>query len=196
MLKENFQLEHVSTGQWFRREMQAGTPLGVQVREYVVRGDLVPDELTLASLKQWLSPELLEHGFLLDGFPRTRPQAEALDKFCAERKAPLDVVLYLSCPEAVILERITGRRVCSTCGKTYHVRAFPPLVPGKCDICGGTLVQREDDREEAVRNRLEFYRRVTEPLVDYYRESDRLVSLNAAVNSEAAYAFAARVLES
>jgi adenylate kinase len=123
-------------------------------------------------------------------------QAEALDEFCEEHEAPIDVVLYLTCPEAVILERITGRRVCLSCGKGYHVRAFPPISPGKCDVCGGLVVQREDDTEASVRNRLEFYRRVTEPLVDYYQESDRVVCLNAACSSEAAYALAVQVLES
>jgi adenylate kinase len=195
-LEKNFQLEHISTGHWFREEMQAGTPLGLKVREYVVRGELVPDELTLGLLKHWLTAKVLESGFLLDGFPRTRAQAERLDTFCDEANAPIDVVLYLSCPESVILERITGRRVCLSCGKGYHVRAFPPISPGICDVCGGPVVQREDDKEEAVRVRLEFYRTVTEPLVDYYRESDILVSLNAAVSSKAAYSLAARTLES
>jgi adenylate kinase len=152
-LETNFRLEHISTGQWFRREMQAETPLGLKVREYVVRGELVPDELTLGLLKQWLTPEVLKSGFLLDGFPRTRAQAERLDRFCAAASAPIDVVLYLSCPESVILERITGRRVCLSCGKGYHVRAFPPVSPGKCDVCGGPVVQREDDKEELVRVR-------------------------------------------
>lgn len=196
MLEARFLLEHVSSGQWFRREMEAGTALGEQVREYVVRGELVPDRLVLGLIEHWLTPDLMKNGYLLDGFPRTRPQAEALDDFCAQRRAPLDAVLYLNCPEQVILDRITGRRVCSSCGKGYHVRNLPPRSPGICDVCGSPLVQRPDDTEDVVLNRLRFYREVTEPLVDYYRESARLVSLDAAVSSTEAFALAAPVLES
>jgi adenylate kinase len=196
MLEERLKLEHISTGQWFRREMKAGTKLGKQVDQFIVRGELVPDELVLGLIEHWLTPEVIERGYLFDGFPRTRAQAEALDRFCAQVFAPLEVVLYLNCPEEMILERITGRRVCLSCGKVYHVRTFPPRSTGICDVCGSPLEQRADDTEEVVRNRLLLYQRVTEPLVDYYRESDKLVSLNAALGSEAAYANAAQVLAS
>jgi adenylate kinase len=196
MLEAHFNLEHISTGQWFRNETLAGTDLGKQVAGYVERGELVPDELVLGLLDHWLAPNLIEHGYLFDGFPRTRPQAVALDEFCAEKNAPLDVVLYLSAPEDLILERITGRRVCSSCGKNYHVRTLPPRSPGVCDVCGGSLIQRPDDTEEVVRHRLEFYRNITEPLVDYYRNSGKLVSLNGALGSEAAFKNAAQVLAS
>ena len=195
-LKQRFGLEHVSTGQWFRREMQQGTKLGESARQYIERGELVPDEIVLGLIEHWVTPELLEQGFLFDGFPRTRAQAEALDRFCAEKSAPLELVLYLHLSEDVILERITGRRVCLSCGKVYHVRTLPPVSPGICDVCGSKLVQRTDDTEEVVKNRLVFYQKVTEPLVDYYRESGKLVSLNAGLGSEDAYVRAAQVLES
>jgi adenylate kinase len=195
-LEERFGLEHISSGQWFRREMQRGTPLGERARQYIERGELVPDEIVLGLIEQWLTPDLIEQGFLFDGFPRTRAQAEALDRFCAEKSAPLEIVLYLHCSEEVILERITGRRVCLSCGKVYHVRTLPPVSPGICDVCGSKLVQRSDDTEEVVKNRLVFYQKVTEPLVDYYRESGKLVSLNAGLGSEDAYVHAAQVLES
>ena len=195
-LETRFQIEHVSSGQWFRREMQEGTELGERAREYIERGELVPDELVLGLIGNWLTPKLIEQGFLLDGFPRTRAQAEALDGFCVEKSAPLEVVLYLQCAEEVILERVTGRRVCLSCGKIYHVRTLPPVSAGICDVCGSPLTQRADDTEEVVKNRLVFYRKVTEPLVDYYGESGRIVSLNANLGSEAAYTFAAQVLES
>jgi adenylate kinase len=133
---------------------------------------------------------------MFDGFPRTQAQAVALDEFCAEKKAPLDAVLYMSCPEDLIIERITGRRVCLSCGKNYHVRTLPPRSPGVCDVCGGSLVQRPDDIVEVVKNRLEFYRKITEPLVDYYRNSGKLVSLNGALGSEAAFKAAAQLLAS
>lgn len=195
-LEEKFHMEHLSTGQWFRRELKAGTELGKQAAKYIIRGDLVPDELVLGLIERWLTPEMIERGFLLDGFPRTRGQAEALDRFCAQRGAPLEVVLFLDCPEEVILDRITGRRVCLSCGKVYHVRTFPPRSTGICDVCGSPLTQRTDDTEEVVKNRLLFYRQVTEPLVDYYRESGKLVTLNAGLSSEAAYVRAAEVLAS
>jgi len=196
MLEEKFELEHLSTGQWFRNEIREETELGKRVVEYVARGELVPDELVLGLLEHWLTPELIQHGFMFDGFPRTRAQAEALDKFCAHKMAPLDVVLFLSCPEDLIISRITGRRVCSSCGKNYHVRALSPRSPGICDLCGSPLIQRLDDTEAVVRDRLEFYREVTEPLVDYYRDSGKLVSLNGAQGPEAAFRDAAQVLAS
>src|SRR5207247_2690805 len=106
--------------------------------------------IVVGLIGHWLTPELLEHGFLFDGFPRTLPQALALDRFCAERNAPIDIVLYCNCPEAVILERITNRRVCAACGKGYHVRNLPPVLAGVCDDCGSPLIQREDDLVEVV----------------------------------------------
>ena len=196
MLEKEFNLVHISTGQWFRKEIAARTDLGKRVAADVERGELVPDELVLGLIKHWLTPELIEQGFMFDGFPRTRAQAEALDKFCAEKRAPLDVVLFLSCPEDLIIERITGRRVCLSCGKIYHVRTLRPRSPGVCDVCGKPLVQRPDDTVEVVKNRLEFYRRITEPLVDYYQKSGKLVSLNGALGSEAAFKAAAQVLAS
>src|SRR5688500_4174496 len=168
-LKERFKLEHLSTGQWFRREMQNGTELGERASQYIERGELVLDEIVLGLIAQWVTPELIKHGFLFVGFPRTRAQAEALDRFCAEKLAPLEAVLYLHCSEEEILKRITGRRVCLSCGKIYHVRTLPPVSAGICGVCGSPLTQRADDTEEVVKNRLVFYQKVTEPLVDYYR---------------------------
>ena len=195
-LEERFKLEHLSTGQWFRKELQQGTKLGIRAEEYIRRGELVPDEIVLGLIEHWLTPDLMKQGFLFDGFPRTRAQAEALDDFCAERSAPLEAALYLQCSEEVILERITGRRVCLSCGKVYHVRTLAPVLAGICDVCGSALVQRSDDTEAVVKNRLVFYQKVTEPLVDSYRESGKLVSLNADLGSEDAYVRAAQVLVS
>jgi len=195
-LETKFNLEHISTGQWFRREMAQGTELGERARQYIERGELVPESIVLGLIEHWLTPELIKQGYLFDGFPRTRAQAEALDRFCAEKSAPLEAVLYLQCSEDVILERITGRRVCFSCGKVYHVRTLPPVSPGVCDVCGSKLTQRSDDTEAVVKNRLVFYQQVTEPLVDYYRESGKLVSLNAGLGSEDAYLRAGQALES
>jgi adenylate kinase len=196
MLETGLELEHLSTGQWFRREIQAATPLGRRVADFVERGELVPDDLVLGLMEHWLTPDLIRRGYLLDGFPRTCAQAAALDRFCAEREARLEVVLYLQCPEDLILDRITGRRVCSGCGKNYHVRTLPPRLPGRCDACGGPLVQRTDDTVDVVKNRLEFYRHVTEPLVDYYQKSGILVSLNGAQGPESAFRDAVQILAS
>jgi adenylate kinase len=176
--------------------MEAGTPLGKKISERVKRGELVPDECVVGLFEQWLTPELIRNGYLLDGLPRTIRQAEALDQFCAKKDAPIEIVLYLECPDEVIISRITGRRVCLTCGKSYHVQTFPPRIPGVCDVCGSALVQRPDDLEDVVKSRLQFYKQVTEPLVEYYSGSGKLVSLNAAQGSEVAYEIAAQALES
>lgn len=194
-LEDRFQLEHVSSGEWFRREIARETELGRHLEELLVRGELVPDEIVLSLLEHWLTPAVLEKGFLCDGFPRTLRQGEALDKFCESRNAPLDVVLYLDCPESVILERITNRRVCPKCGRNYHLQYAPPRRDGICDFCGGTLEQRADDTEAVVRKRLAFYAQLTEPLVEYYRKRGKLVGLNAARGSEAAIAEASEVLK-
>jgi adenylate kinase len=195
-LESRFKLEHISTGHWFRREMSAGTELGQKVGEYIVRGELVPDDVVLGLIEHWVTPNLMQQGFLLDGFPRTQAQAAALDTYCAERNGPLDAVLYLNCPESVIVERITGRRVCANCGRIYHLRSMPPQNGGVCDICGGELMQRSDDTVEVVQNRLKFYQRVTQPLVDYYRQHGKLLTLDAASGSDAALADAVRVVGS
>jgi adenylate kinase len=196
MLEKRLGLQHISTGQWFRKEMEMGTLLGDEIRAYVNRGELVPDADVVGLFEHWLTPKLLDQGFLLDGLPRTSPQAEALDEFLERKNAPIEAVVFLDAPEDLVIERISGRRVCSTCGKGYHVHNMPPRVPGVCDGCGSPLTQRADDKEEVVRKRLEFYRRTTEPLVEYYKKRGKLLSLNAALGSEAAYNTAAQALES
>ena len=193
-LENQFDLEQVSSGEWLRKEIASGSELGQQVEQHLARGELVPDAIVVGLLEHWLTPEVLAKGFLCDGFPRTVRQAKALDDFCRERSAPLDLVFYLDCPEVVILRRITGRRVCEHCGQTYHLQWSPPKKAGACDVCGALLTQRPDDTEDVVRQRLVFYRELTEPLVEYYKSRGKLVSLNAALGSEAAVAQAAAVL--
>ena len=195
-LGEKFGLDHLSTGQWFRKEVEKGSQLGAKVREYIAKGDLVPDEIALGLLEHWLTPQLMRNGYLLDGFPRTCAQARALDEFCDRAMFPVEIVLFMDLPQGLIVERITGRRTCSTCGAAYHVRNLPPSVPGKCDKCGSALVQREDDTEAVVQKRLEFYNQVTAPVVDYYRASGKLAGLNAAQGSDKALAEAEKVLAS
>lgn len=195
-LKERFGLEHLSTGQWFRKEVQTGSALGAQVREYITSGRLVPDSIVLGLLEHWLTPDLMRQGYLLDGFPRTCGQAEALDEFCDRNEFPVEIVLFMDLPPDLIVERITGRRTCPTCGAAYHVRNLPPLVPGKCDKCGSALIQREDDTAEVVNERLQFYQEVTEPVVEHYRASGKLVRLDAGLGSEQALGEAEKVLAS
>ena len=195
-LEEQFGLEHISTGQWFRREMDQGTELSSRVREALDRGELIPDDVVIGLLHHWLTPEMLRRGYLLDGFPRTHAQAEALDAFSEENDAPLELVLFLECADSEIVHRITGRRVCLTCGRVFHVDNYPPRRAGICDVCGSALVQRTDDTEEVIKDRLRFYKRITEPLVDYYRERDKLVSLNAGEGAGAAQALAVQAIES
>jgi adenylate kinase len=162
----------------FRAAIRSGTELGRKAKEYLEAGQLVPDEVTIGLVKDRLSRRDCEGGFLLDGFPRTVPQAQALDDWLEERGLKLDAVLDIEAPREVLLVRLTGRRICSSCGATYHVVYNPPQKPGRCDICGGELVQRQDDREDTVRERLEVYDRQTAPLKKYYQERGVLHEIN------------------
>jgi len=165
---------HISTGDMLREEIKRGTELGARVKEYVERGELVPDEIIVEMVKRRLSMEDCRKGFILDGFPRTLKQAEELDRITR-----LDLVLNFVAPDEVIIERVSGRRICRGCGAIYHVKYIPPKIPGKCDVCGGELYQREDDRPEVVRRRLEVYRVKFKPIIEYYRRKNLLVDVDA-----------------
>jgi adenylate kinase len=169
---------HVATGDMFRRAVAAGTPLGLEVRGFLDRGALVPDELTVALVRERLTAEDAAGGFVLDGFPRTRTQAEALDAMLSRIGQPLEAAIGLRVPEEVVLARLTGRRFCPTCGATYHVQEDPPAEGGRCRRCGTAVVQRDDDREETQRRRLEVYRRDTQPVIDYYRAQGKLAEVD------------------
>jgi len=172
-LSERYGIEHVSTGDLFRAAAAAGTPAGKEAEQYMNRGDLVPDELTLRIVEERFAEDgLVDAGFVLDGFPRTLPQAEKLEDVLEGH--PLDLVINLDVPTDIVLDRIAGRRVCESCGTTYHVNA-PPKEDWTCDVCGGTVVQREDDTEEAVMRRLELYAEETVPIIDFYQRLDKLV---------------------
>lgn len=178
---ERYGVPHVSTGDMFRAAMTDGTALGEQVRGYVESGRLVPDEVTAALVERRLNEVDCADGFLLDGFPRTVPQADALAGILSRLAAELDAVLYLTAPEDAIVDRLSGRRMCSntTCGANHHARFKPPKQEGVCDACGSPLYQRPDDREETIRERLSVYRKQTEPLVEWYRERGRLRQVDA-----------------
>ncbi|HEY8414917.1 MAG TPA: adenylate kinase, partial [Thermaerobacter sp.] len=170
-LAERAGVPQISTGDMLRAAVRAGTPLGLEAKRYMDAGQLVPDDVTIAIVRERLAQDDCRRGFLLDGFPRTVPQAEGLAAALEELGVGLDGVLYFDVPDEVVVERLSGRRVCPECQATYHVRFDPPREAGRCDRCGAALVQRHDDREETVRERLAVYRRQTEPLVDYYHRA-------------------------
>ena len=177
-------LAHISTGDMFRDAIKAGTPLGKLAKSYIDNGHLVPDEVTIGLVKERLSQDDCAKGFLLDGFPRTLPQAEALKELSKEINRPIEVVVNLDCDNAELIRRISGRRVCKTCGAPYHVVTLKPKVEGVCDICGGPLYQRADDNEEALKVRLEHYVQDTKPLLDFYAKEGLLESFNSLVGKE------------
>ncbi|MCY0900010.1 MAG: adenylate kinase [Firmicutes bacterium] len=160
---------HVSTGDLFRRHLKEGTALGQLARRYMDEGTLVPDDVTEAMVKERLTARDAQRGYILDGFPRNLAQAEHFQGFLYEVGRALSAVIYLAVPHDVLVERLTGRRVCPGCGANYHVRFHPPQRAGVCDVCQTPLVQRPDDREETVLTRLQVYDRETAPLIDFYR---------------------------
>ncbi|MCC5031829.1 adenylate kinase [Streptomyces sp. WAC 00631] len=179
-LAKNLSIPHISTGDLFRANISQGTPLGKQAQEFMKAGELVPDEVTVGMAKDRMSQADAAEGFLLDGFPRNLDQAKALDEILAAQGIALDAVLDLEVPEDEVVKRIAGRRTCrSNSAHTYHVEYKKPKTDGVCDECGGELYQREDDREETVRKRLEVYHRETEPIIDYYRAQGLVVTISA-----------------
>jgi adenylate kinase len=169
----------ISTGDNFRANVAGGTPLGVEAKRYMDAGQLVPDEITINMVRERLAEPDAADGFLLDGFPRTVPQAVALDKMLANLGTGLDVVLELVVDEDEVIRRLSGRRTCRGCGKIWHVEFDPPSREGICDRCGAELFQREDDKPETIAERLRVYARDTAPLVDYYGGQGKLVGIDA-----------------
>jgi len=169
----------ISTGDIFRANVSEGTPLGLEAKKYMDAGDLVPDEVTIGMVRDRLTDDDAQTGFLLDGFPRTVRQAETLDKMLAERSSALDVVLELVVDDDEVVRRLSGRRTCRRCGLVWHVDFDPPNRPDVCDQCGGLLFQRDDDREETIRHRLEVYAEQTAPLVGFYADRGVLVGIDA-----------------
>ena len=182
-LKSALDLVHISTGDMFRENIKAQTELGKLAQSYIDHGDLVPDSVTIEMLKARLAEKDCEKGFLLDGFPRTLPQAEALEKLSKEINRPIEVVVNLDCDNNELIRRISGRRVCKNCGAPYHIVTMKPKVEGVCDLCGGPLYQRADDNEEALKVRLDHYVKDTKPLLDFYKERGLLENFNSLVGS-------------
>ena len=178
MLRELLDLPHVASGDLFRENLKNETELGRQAKVYMDRGELVPDDVTIAMVMERLSRPDCAGGAILDGFPRTMAQAEALDHAVAELGHEISVVPYFAVPEEELVERVSGRRLCRVCGESYHVRFNPPQQPGVCDNDGGELYQRDDDKPETVRKRLQVYWEQTSPLIDYYRKKGILAEIN------------------
>ncbi|MBR5756434.1 MAG: adenylate kinase [Firmicutes bacterium] len=177
-IAEKYNILHISTGDIFRANVKQGTPLGLKAKEYMEKGQLVPDELTCDLVEDRIMQDDCANGYLLDGFPRTVFQAEHHDSFLAAKGMKLDDVIDIQVPDEVLVPRAAGRRVCRNCGKPYHVTAMPPKVEGVCDVCGGEVYQRADDAEETVKSRLAVYHNQTAPLTEYYGKAGILKAVN------------------
>jgi adenylate kinase len=178
LIKEEFKLAHISTGDMFRAAIKNSTPLGVEAKKYIDQGNLVPDSVTIGLVKERLQEADCKEGFMLDGFPRTIAQAEALDEILKELDMKLDAVLNIAVDSEVLVDRIVGRRVCKQCGAGYHVTNLKPKKEGICDVCGSELTQRKDDTKETVVTRLEVYTNQTKPLLDYYEKQGLIKEVN------------------
>ena len=186
-LVERYDIPHVSTGDIFRGALQERTPLGLEAKRYMDVGALVPDQVTVGITRERLAKSDCIGGFILDGFPRTLQQAHALDQMLAKMGIRLNKVVNIVVPDQELIPRLTGRRICQSCGATYHMEFRPPAQPSICDRCGGELYQRTDDQEETVRERLEVYRLQTQPLFHYYQERDLYSEINGAQSTEAVF---------
>ncbi|EGT0681452.1 adenylate kinase [Clostridium perfringens] len=173
-ISNRYSIPHISTGDIFRKNISENTLLGIEAKSYMDNGQLVPDEVTINMVKDRLQQDDCKNGYLLDGFPRTVHQAEALDNFLTEREESIDTALLIEVPKEFILERMTGRRVCPSCGASYHIKFNPPTNDGKCDLCGSDVIQRKDDTEETVKERLDVYENQTQPLIDFYKNKKQL----------------------
>ena len=177
-IAEKYSIPHISTGDIFRANIKNNTELGKKAKTYMDKGELVPDELVVDLIMDRFKEADCANGYVLDGFPRTVAQAEALQEFLVSRNENLDTALCIEVPSSFILERMTGRRVCLSCGASYHVKFNPPSVEGVCDVCGDNVIQRKDDVEETVKERLDVYERQTQPLIDFYKEKNLLSTVD------------------
>lgn len=176
-LSKEYDLPHISTGDIFRQAIKDGTEMGLKAKSYMDKGLLVPDDVVVGIVEERLAKPDVKEGFILDGFPRTVPQAEALDEITAKLEMPLDYVVNINAPAEVIIKRLSGRRSCRSCQEVYHLEYSPTKKPGICDRCGGQLYQRDDDKEETIRKRIQVYEEQTAPLIDYYNKSGKLVEV-------------------
>lgn len=190
-----YSIPHISTGDMFRDAIKAGTSLGKLAKDYMARGDLVPDEVTIGIVKERLQQDDCSRGYLLDGFPRTLNQAEALKKLTTEIKREVNLVVNIDATEDELIRRISGRRVCKNCGTPYHIINVKPKVENVCDRCGGPLIQRPDDNEAALKVRLSHYYHDTRPLLDYYQKDQVLTSFDGMQGSDKVFILVSETIE-
>ena len=183
-IAEKYQIPHISTGDIFRSNIKEGTELGMKAKAYMDQGGLVPDELTIVMLMDRIQKEDCQNGYVLDGFPRTIPQAESLTNALNERGQKIDYAVSVDVPDENIVNRMSGRRACLSCGATYHIVYKPSKVEGICDVCGDKLVLRDDDKPETVKKRLSVYHDQTQPLIDYYKEAGVLANVDGTQDME------------
>ena len=188
LCKKRLGLAHLSTGEIFRQEIARDSALGRRVKRYVTTGRLVPDSLVVAVMVSRLTKAVLRKGFVLDGFPRTEGQAAGLDRGLERLGRPLDAAVYLASPQAALIRRLTGRRVCGRCGANYHIRTMRPKRPGSCDECQGRLIIRKDDQTGTIRTRLSVDRKAAAPLLAYYRRRGLLYRVNGSGHIETVFA--------
>ena len=181
-------IPHISTGDMFRAAMKEETELGLQAKSFMDKGELVPDEVTIGIVRERLSKEDCQTGFLLDGFPRTVPQAEALEQILESLNKKIDYVINIDVDKEILMERLTGRRICKNCGATYHLVFNPPANEGVCDRCGGELYQRADDNAETVQKRLDVNIQQSQPLLDFYNEKGYLRTIDGQQDIEKVFA--------
>lgn len=193
-IAQKYSIPHISTGDIFRKNVKEETALGKKAKEYMDKGMLVPDDLTIELVEDRLKSEDCKNGFLLDGFPRTVYQAEQFDKYLKSQGFVLNHVLDIEVEKEELLARLTGRRVCKSCGTTYHVKNMPPKKEGICDVCGGELYQRVDDSAETVENRIEIYLTQTKPLVEYFEKAGVLSHIDGAAGLESVFSSIVDVL--
>lgn len=184
VLKETYGLAHISTGDIFRENIKNGTALGQEAKIYIDKGALVPDSVTIRMVEDRLAKPDCGKGFILDGFPRTIAQAEALDDMLSAKDGKIDAVVLVSTDDDLIMDRVTTRRVCSSCGASYNIKYMPTKVEGVCDACGGEVIHRSDDTPETVKKRLDTYYENTKPLIDFYSKRGLIIEGNNNVSSK------------
>ncbi len=187
LIVSKYSIPQISTGDMLREAVAKQTELGKKAKEYMDRGELVPDEVVIGIVKERLAQPDCEKGFILDGFPRTLKQAKVLDEILEDLGKKIDAVINVAVPEDEIVKRIVNRRTCKNCGAVYHLIYNPPKEPGKCDKCGGELYQRDDDKEETVKERLRVYKAQTEPLIDYYSKKGLVYNVDGTKSIEGVF---------
>ncbi len=192
---DDFGVVQISTGDMLRKGVKEGTPLGKKAEGFMSKGELVPDDVILGLIGETLFADDAPKGYILDGFPRTVPQAEGLKKMFEDNNEKLDYVLLLEAPSDLIVKRLSARRSCKKCNKVYNLVSMPPKTEGKCDVCDGSLYQRVDDKEETIKNRLDIYKNQTEPLVDFYSKTENLVSVDSTGSPEEVHKNILKVLK-